>query len=502
MGDFLGILGFLGFFVCLLWLIISLFTKRPLKIPAITLVATIFIFFTGVAITPPVDNTAVDDFITKEVADETVKTEKVEESGISNDLNTSVINEEEKGLVTDSPLSNSQLEVHFIDVGQGDSIYIKTSEQNILVDGGDRGDTVLNYLRNKGVQTLDLVIGTHPHADHIGGLINVFKAMPVAEVIDPAVVHTTKTFEDYLTIIDQKDIKFTEGRAGIVRNLGGGATMQVIHPSFPSSSNLNDASIVARVSFGNVSFLLTGDANQSALSQILNSGYRIDSTILKVGHHGSKSGTTQAFLDAVNPEIAIIMCGKNNSYGHPHEETLKKLNAANADIFRTDLHGTVVIITDGQTYTINKEPNTYVANQQPPPIVRSPESATAFITEGEFVGSKNSDKYHYPNCHYVNTISETNRVWFDSVQAAVAAGYVACKGCNPPSIQSSQVEPIQKSLATEAQVAFVGSRNSDKYHYPTCGYAKKIKPENLRWFNSAAEAVAAGYVPCKGCNPP
>lgn len=260
-----------------------------------------------------------------------------------------------------------QLEVHFIDVGQGDSIYIKTPTQNILIDGGNRGDTALNYLRYQGVSSLDLVIGTHPHADHIGGLINVMQAIPTKEVIDPAVVNETLTFEDYLRLIDQKDIKFTEGRAGITRDLCNGIIMNIIHPNNPLSSDPNNASIVAKLTFGEISFLFTGDAEREAEREMLHGSHDLNATVLKVGHHGSRTSTTQAFLDAVAPQAAVIMCGRNNQYGHPHDETLQSLLGSNVDIYRTDLQGSIVIVTDGIEYTVNKQPFSYSQNQQPPP---------------------------------------------------------------------------------------------------------------------------------------
>ncbi|HZK24363.1 MAG TPA: MBL fold metallo-hydrolase [Oscillospiraceae bacterium] len=245
-----------------------------------------------------------------------------------------------------------QMKVHFIDVGQGDSIFIQTPQQNILIDGGERGNTVVDYLTGSNVNSLDLVISTHPHADHIGGLINVLQKISVKEVIDPGVVHTTQTFADYLTLIDEKDIKYTEGRAGMQRELGG-AQMQILHPSDPSSSNLNEASIVVKITFGQVSLLLTGDVGQSSLTQMLSSNYHLKSTILKVSHHGSHTGISAAFLTAVTPQAAVIMCGKGNSFGHPHHETLSLLAAGKVDIYRTDLQGTIVITTDGSTFAIN-----------------------------------------------------------------------------------------------------------------------------------------------------
>ncbi|MGI5875458.1 MAG: ComEC/Rec2 family competence protein [Dethiobacteria bacterium] len=252
------------------------------------------------------------------------------------------------------PAATEQLIVHFIDVGQGDAIFIQTPEQNILIDGGEREDTVVQYLENQSVTALDLVVGTHPHSDHIGGLINVLEKYPVKEIIDPAVVHTTKTFEDYLTLIEQKGIKFTVGRSGMSRDLGGNVKMTLLHPGSPSSSDLNNASIVTKITFGQINFLLAADAEESAEQEILaQNSVSLASTILKLGHHGSITGTTPAFLTAVSPEIAVIMCGKDNKYSHPHEETLQKLTEAGVKLYRTDLHGTIVITTNGQTYAVS-----------------------------------------------------------------------------------------------------------------------------------------------------
>lgn len=272
-------------------------------------------------------------------------------------LGENAVNPQDPVVAETSPSATApagQVKVHFIDVGQGDSILIQTPTQNILVDGGERGDTVVDYLTNSNVNSLDLVISTHPHADHIGGLINVLQKIAVKEVIDPGVVHTTKTFEEYLTLIDEQNIIFTEGRAGMQRALDGGAKMQIFHPSSPSGSNLNEASIVVKLNFGQVSFLLTGDVDQTSLEEMLGRNYNLKSTILKVSHHGSWTGTSSAFLSAVTPQAAVIMCGLGNSYGHPHDETLALLAEEKVEIYRTDLHGTIVITTDGNTFVINK----------------------------------------------------------------------------------------------------------------------------------------------------
>ncbi len=258
---------------------------------------------------------------------------------------------------------DGHLAVHFIDVGQGDAIFIQTADSNILIDGGDRGNIVPDYLQSRGIETIHIMIGTHPHADHIGGLINVLRELEVIEVIDPAVVHTTRTFEDYLTLIDQNDVIFTVGRAGMTREIGPGIHMDILHPEDPSNAHLNDASVVAKVTYGNISFLFTGDAEIHSEREMLNrasSSQDLKSTILKIGHHGSRTSTSPPFLDAVNPEVAVILTGEGNRYGHPHEETMRLLSMRAIEIYRTDLHGNIIISTDGINYHIDvNEPYTY-----------------------------------------------------------------------------------------------------------------------------------------------
>ncbi len=263
------------------------------------------------------------------------------------------------------PAYYGQLKVHYIDVGQGDAIFIESPSHNILIDGGERGNTVLNYLEEQGVDELHLVIGTHPHSDHIGGLINVLEAIPVKEVMDSGAIHTTKTFEDYLRVIDKKEIKYTEGRAGTARHLGSGVSIQILHPSTVSSSNIHDSSIVAKLTFGKISFLFMGNAEEASEDRILSRGYNLQNTILKVGNHGSSTSTTDSFLKAVNPEVAVIIVEENNEFGFPHHETLVKLAEAGVDIYMTNVHGTIVVTTDGQTYDINiKQPYQYIPQQQ------------------------------------------------------------------------------------------------------------------------------------------
>lgn len=335
--------------------------------------------------------------------------------------------------------------VHFIDVGQGDSILILAPGKTVLIDGGPRsaGTTVVNYLNKQGIKTIDIVISTHPHEDHIGGLLSVLESFTVKEIIDPAVEHTSQTFEDYIDLISDKDIVFTEAKPGLTKDLGGGAQLKIISPHSPSYTDLNNASIVAKLVFGSTSFLFTGDAEQTAEQQIINSSYALSSTVLKIGHHGSEA-TSKAFLEKVNPTYAVICVGAGNSYKHPRQATLDKLKAANVDTYRTDLHGTIVISSDGTSITVKTTKSATAAavfagadkaEQKPEPKPEpkpQPKPEPKTPSKGQFVGSTKSDKYHYPKCSTAKKILPENEIWFKNAADAQSQGYKACGICKPP----------------------------------------------------------------------
>lgn len=246
-------------------------------------------------------------------------------------------------------------EIHFIDVGQGDAIFVVTPGKTLLVDAGWPNTGVVEYLEELDVEKIDIVIGTHPHADHIGGLINVFHTFDVDEVIDPAVVHTTATFNTYMSTIAFYDIPFTVGRRGITRELSENAHMVLLHPVDPDPQHLNNSSVVARVTLGEITLLLTGDAERDAETEMLEVSELLSADILKVGHHGSWTSSNEGFLEAVQPKVSVIMCGIDNDYGHPHDVALQRLKATGTEIFRTDLHGHVLILSDGVSYSITTE---------------------------------------------------------------------------------------------------------------------------------------------------
>lgn len=246
-------------------------------------------------------------------------------------------------------------QVHFIDVGQGDAILVRTWGHDMLVDAGGWNSQVVSYLQNLGIRRLNKVVATHPHADHIGGMIAVMDSFKINKIIDPQVPHTTKTYNQYLTSILEKDIPFIRGVQGDVYALGRNANMKVYHPKDSAGTNLNNASIVLKVTMDEVTLLLTGDIEEEAEKQLLKDSLDLAAHILKVAHHGSRTSTGEAFLKQVSPEVSVIMCGPNNRYGHPHEETLERLTSIETRIYRTDLHGSVVIKSDGKSFFIQSE---------------------------------------------------------------------------------------------------------------------------------------------------
>ena len=253
----------------------------------------------------------------------------------------------------DVVLEYNEIMVSFIDVGQGDSILIRSRDNAVLIDGGSyrQRSTVRRYLRDAGVRRLDYVVATHPHEDHIGGLISILDGrIGVGRVIMPDVTHNTGAFEQFLQAIDNNDFPVTIPnpgdtiRAGIIE-------FTVLGPPNPHpgpASNLNNASVVLRLEHGRTSFMFTGDAERELEQWMVNSGMNLSANVLNVGHHGSRTSTTEAFLDAVNPTAAVISLSAENTFGHPHYDVISRLSNRGINIYRTDQLGTIRMITNGQ----------------------------------------------------------------------------------------------------------------------------------------------------------
>lgn len=250
------------------------------------------------------------------------------------------------------------LKVHFIDVGQADSILVQTpAGDNLLIDGGNRADgpTVTEYLRAVGVRHLTTVIATHPHEDHIGGFPEILKNFSVTDFFMPKVSHTTDTFKALIEAVLKSRAKRKQAKSGVDLGLKG-VDAVIIAPASSSYKDFNDWSAVVKLTYGKTSFMLTGDAGiASEFEMLIQSAVQLSSTVLKVAHHGSSDATSDGFLDAVNPAVAVISVGLENPYGHPHKETLDALASREIKIYRTDQNGTIVAKSDGTRITMHCE---------------------------------------------------------------------------------------------------------------------------------------------------
>ncbi|MGG0656226.1 ComEC/Rec2 family competence protein [Rummeliibacillus pycnus] len=255
--------------------------------------------------------------------------------------------------------SSDQVHVHMIDIGQGDSIFIQTPKENILIDGENKGkgEKVIEYLLQHGVKQLDAVISTHPDADHIGGLADIIDAFPVKSVYAPKITHTTIAYQNFLHAVKAQGLKIKVAKNGVdIPVKENSLNLRFIGPVKEySKNNLNDWSGVLLMQHGDKKFLFTGDAETPAEEDMLDAGVIPKIDVLKVSHHGAKEASNADFLAVAKPDYAAISVGEGNRYHHPTSEALNRLKAVHAKIYRTDQHGNIVFTSNGSTISVKVE---------------------------------------------------------------------------------------------------------------------------------------------------
>lgn len=363
------------------------------------------------------------------------------------------------------------LTVTWLDVGQGDAAVIQCGGQSMLIDGGkpEKSSYIYAWLQQHGLSYLDVIVATHVDADHIGGLSGALNYASVGTAYCPVTTGTTETFQSFVKYLAQRGKQITVPTAGETFALGG-AQVQILGPLHRAEGS-NDNSIVLKVSFGATSFLFTGDAERAEEQDLLNAGVNLQSTVLKVGHHGSDTSTSYPFLRAVAPQYAVISVGAGNSYGHPTEAVLSRLRDAGVTTFRTDMQGEITAVSDGQTINFSTAKN-----------------ATAETLANAGAG-QNADQTGGGNSATQTAGSGQNT---GGAATAGAAGGAAIASANAGGAAG----------ADTTAGSYVLNTNSHKFHLPSCSSVDTISPKNRKDVNESREQIIReGYAPCKRCNP-
>ena len=327
------------------------------------------------------------------------------------------------------------MEVHFLNVGQGDCTLVTCGSHAMLIDAGDdtKGTTIQNYLQKQKITKLDYLILTHPDADHIGGAPVIITKFDITKVFVSNFEKDNQTYRKLIQSLDDKRIKTLTPKVNSTYTLGS-ASITILAPG-KEYDNPNDASIALLLKNGTRSFLFTGDAGEEAEKDILKTNIDISADVYKVGHHGSKYSTSKEFFKAVDPFYAVISCGEGNSYGHPHAETLNTLRTSGVMVYRTDEAGTIVASTDGKSISFNVPASESWKAGEPtgssaPAVEEKPqESASSVTNELTYVLNVKTKKFHKPSC---NSLPTTNRQdSSESRESIIAQGYAPCKRCNP-----------------------------------------------------------------------
>jgi len=327
-------------------------------------------------------------------------------------------------ILTDNMTQTSETEqsgfiVYYIDVGQADSALIVCDGKTMLIDGGNVADSDLIYafLRSHDISRLDYIIASHAHEDHVGGLAGALNYAAVSVAYCPVTDYDSRAFSNFVKYLGEQNVSITVPTVGDTFRLGS-ADVIILGPVYPSNEP-NNTSIVLKITYGATSFLFTGDAERPAEQNILDAGYDLSTTVLKIGHHGSDTSTTYPFLREIMPQYAVISCGNNNPYGHPDENTLSRLRDADVAVYRTDIQGTITCTSDGDAVSFITERN---AESQTNPTEQDME-------ENFYIGNLNTRKFHRPSCSGLPI--EKNRITLNTREEALHEGYSPCGICLP-----------------------------------------------------------------------
>lgn len=319
------------------------------------------------------------------------------------------------------------LTVTYLDVGQGDAALLECAGEYMLIDGGETSasSTMYTVLKNKGIDYIDTLVITHAHSDHAGGIAGALNYAKVGTAFCPVTEYDSKAFGNVVKYLGEQGVSITVPEAGETFTLGS-AQVTILGPLMEYEET-NDTSIVLRVDYGETSFLFTGDMEQPAEKDLINTGSYLEADVLKVGHHGSSTSTGYQFLREVAPSYAVISCGEGNSYGHPHDETMSKFRDADVTVYRTDLQGDIICTSDGTTLTwaTDKAASDAALN----PTIADGSGQNSSDTVGTYIGNINSHIFHSPTCSTLP--KESNQIQFSSREEAVTAGYKSCGRCHP-----------------------------------------------------------------------
>lgn len=436
--------------------------KAKLKItPRLTVILTIVFFFAGCFLTPSTaDDTALqnatNEAVTEKTKEESVVTEQEEVA-----TEESAEEEPAEKTVVVEPIipENSTFSIRYLDVGQADAALVECDGHYMLIDGGNKHDSDKMYaiLKQDGIDHLDIIVGTHPDADHIGGLPGALNYATADLTLCSTDTYTTETFADFQKYADKNGGGIEIPEVGDKYNLGSSVVTIL---GVNGGNGTNESSIVLKIQYGETTFLFTGDAGREAEQAILNSGTDLSAMVLKVGHHGSADSTTYPFLREIMPLYAIISVGTDNSYQHPTDDVLSRLRDANVEVYRTDLQGDITVISDSKNVSISTEKT--VSKEA---IMMSAEATAIARAEAE---AKEEAK----------------------AQAEAAAS------------AKKKEESSSTSTSALAGTDYVLNTNTKKFHYPSCSSVKQMKAQNTTYYTGTRdEAISMGYDPCGNCHP-